>query len=350
MEAKILPDSFNPRFFDAKATHFVQSWSWGDIRKANQTKVVRIGFFLGGTSTEATQGATSMQPIQGGTLHNVAQITFHRIPKIGKTVGHLAKPASLSLPELTELLRIGKEQQAILIRIEPNLTIDEWQANHPSLKKSSQNIFIPHNFLIDLQLSPDQLMQNMHSKTRYNIKVAQKHEVHIEELTTTNTLEAFIALQKETAKRQKFYLHPDDYYRTAFTQLLAHNMVKLLVAKHPNGDILSIWFLVLFKKTITYLYGASSTEHKHMMANNLLAWETIRLGQSLGMETFDFGGTLGKDTDPKNPRFGFHKFKEGFGGTHIDYAGTYDLVIDPLLYPLYTIAEKVRWWILRLAK
>lgn len=355
VDAKVLPDSFNPLFFDALATHFVQSWVWGEIRKKTGAKVVRVGFF------------------QGLTLDNIAQITFHKLPKTNKTIGHLAKCAALTKEELDELMRIGKEQQAIAIRIEPNVILGSdkgatpesksgedsgqarkteigWANRHPKLKKSSQHIFVPHNFLADLTKTEEELLAAMHSKTRYNIRVAQKHGVTVQEQTDADTLEQFITLQKETSKRQKFYLHTDDYYRTVFQSLLPQNMVTLLVAKHPNGQVLSIWFLVIFKKIFTYLYGASSQEHKHMMANNLIAWEAMRLGKQLGLEILDFGGTYSNVRNPKDPRFGMHRFKKGFGVQHFTYAGTFDLIIDPIWYPIFTVANTLRWWFLRLKK
>lgn len=373
MEAKILPDSFNPLFFDAIASHFVQSWQWGEVRKKTDVKVVKIGFF------------------QGGTLSNTAQITFHKLPKINKTMGHLARCRSLSREELDELVKIGKDHNAIAIRIEPNLyTVDpvipgseeratpessneqstdpglsssaswrtdsarmadnHWPPSHPNLKKSSQYVFVPNNFLLDLTKSEDDLLAAMHPKTRYNIRVAQKNGVVIEEQTNRETLEQFIALQKKTSKRQQFYLHPDDYYRTVFSELFPQKMVRLLVAKHPQGQVISIWFLVTFKETITYLYGAFDHEYRHLMANNLIAWEAMRLGKRLGLKTFDFGGTYSNISNPKDPRFGVHRFKSGFGARHVTYVGTFDLIVEPYWYYLFTFANTLRWWLLRLKK
>lgn len=332
MEAKILEDSFDQNLFDSKATHFVQSWLWGEVRKQTGVKVIRVGFF------------------EGETLVNTGQISLHAIPKTGKYLGLLSRGAAYAKEELDELVKIGQSQNAIAIRIEPDALEGQWQTKYPKLKKAPRNYYIPHNFLMGLTQSEEELLAHMHSKTRYNIKVAQKHGVTITEETNAETLEKFIALQKETAQRQKFYLHPDSYYKTVFEKFHSQNAVRLLVAKHPEGQILSIWFLVLFKKTMTYLYGASSDEHRHMMANNLLAWHAMQLAKQLGMETFDFGGTLGLNADEKDPRYGFHRFKEGFGGKHVSYVGTYDLVISPLFYTIFTLADTLRWQILRLKK
>lgn len=332
MQAKSLPETFNPNFFDALASHFIQSWRWGVVRKETGIPVVRLAFM------EAT------------TLKNVAQITLHKVPTTSYSLGLLSKCAPYTNEELDELVKIGKENKCFAIRLEPNVLVGDWQPNYPKLKKAPRNYYIPYNYLIDLTKTEAELLAAMEGKTRYNIKVAQKHGVIIEEHTDYQTLDDFIALQKETAARQKFYLHPDSYYRTVFKVFAPTQNVKLLVAKAPSGQILSIWFLMIFKKTITYLYGASSQAHKEMMANNLMAWQAIKLSKQLGLNEFDFGGTLGEDADPNDPRFGFHKFKRGFGGQHVSCVGTYDLVINQVFYTLFTTVDTLRWRILRLIK
>jgi lipid II:glycine glycyltransferase (peptidoglycan interpeptide bridge formation enzyme) len=61
-------------------------------------------------------------------------------------------------------------------------------------------------------------------------------------------------------------------------------------------------------------------------------------------------GALGPYPDSKDPWFGFHNFKEKFGPDHVEFLGSYDLVINPLLYQLYKVADKLRWFYLKLKK
>jgi peptidoglycan pentaglycine glycine transferase (the first glycine) len=84
------------------------------------------------------------------------------------------------------------------------------------------------------------------------------------------------------------------------------------------------------------------------MAPTLLMWEVIKYGQSLGLKSFDMWGCLGPDASAAAPGFGFHRFKQGFGGQLNEYIGTYDLIINPFLYFLYNFVDKIRWKILRL--
>ena len=78
------------------------------------------------------------------------------------------------------------------------------------------------------------------------------------------------------------------------------------------------------------------------MAQTLLLWEIIRWGKERGYKYFDLWGTEeGK---------GFARFKEQFGGEIVELAGTFDLPVNKFIYPLFRLAEGVRWKILRSLK
>jgi len=79
-------------------------------------------------------------------------------------------------------------------------------------------------------------------------------------------------------------------------------------------------------------------------------WEGIRFGQKLGLKKFDMWGALGQEPNPKDPWFGFHDFKRKFGPEHVEFIGSYDLVINPAMYQAYKVADKLRWLYLRMKK
>jgi lipid II:glycine glycyltransferase (peptidoglycan interpeptide bridge formation enzyme) len=84
------------------------------------------------------------------------------------------------------------------------------------------------------------------------------------------------------------------------------------------------------------------------MASNLMMWEVIKFGKQLGLKEFDMWGALGPNPDTKDPWFGFHHFKEGYGGKLTEFVGSFDLVINQKMYLVYKILDKIRWTILRL--
>jgi lipid II:glycine glycyltransferase (peptidoglycan interpeptide bridge formation enzyme) len=107
--------------------------------------------------------------------------------------------------------------------------------------------------------------------------------------------------------------------------------------------VLTTWVLFELNGVLFYPYGASTEKNREVMASNLMMWEAIRLGKKHGCRMFDMWGSLGPVPDSKDPWYGFHRFKQGYGGELTEFVGTYDLVVRPTLYQIYMMAEKLRW-------
>jgi lipid II:glycine glycyltransferase (peptidoglycan interpeptide bridge formation enzyme) len=84
------------------------------------------------------------------------------------------------------------------------------------------------------------------------------------------------------------------------------------------------------------------------MASNLMMWEMIRFGKQQGCKLLDMWGSLGPEPSPKDPWFGFHRFKKGYGGDLVEFLGTFDFVVDYPMYQIFKIADSIRWKLLRL--
>lgn len=321
--------------FNNKAEHVICSWQWGTFRQKEGKKVVRIAKF------------------QNSTLSDGFQLTFHPVPFLNTSIGFLPKSNLPDAETLNFLAKIGKENNAAFIKIEPNIESGKQNApyikkflNHPKIKKSPKAIFAPHTFILDLTKNEDQLLANMHPKTRYNINLARKHGVTVSEKDDQKSFEIFLKLQRQTARRQKFFIHPDNYYRLLWKILKPQKMIHLLVADFKKQPLVA-WILFRFKDRLYYPYGGSAEIFKNLMSSNLMAWEAVRFGKKLGCRQFDFWGALGPDADSHDPWYGFHRFKQGYGGRLVSYIGTYDLVINPVQYQLFSTIDKIRWTILK---
>ena len=86
------------------------------------------------------------------------------------------------------------------------------------------------------------------------------------------------------------------------------------------------------------------------MHSNLAMWEGILFGKKLGLKKFDMWGAMEENPDTKDPWFGFHDFKRKFGPEHVKFIGSYDLIINPVVYQAYKVADKLRWLYLRIKK
>lgn len=330
---------------NASANHPLQSYEWGEFRKKTNVKVIREGF----------------------------QITIHPMPHTPWTIGYFPKGDIPNEEMIGKLKEIGKEENCIFIQLEPNALVDNKKQmvnDRWKIVPSAHPLFTKYTFILDLTKSEDELLKNMHPKTRYNIKVAQKHGVEVIEDNSDAAFETYLNLTHETTKRQKFYAHDESYHRLMWQTLgirnqelgirnkkshnsysIIHNSNKLtahlLIARYKDEPLVA-WILFVYKDTIYYPYGASSSLHKETMASNLMMWEAIKFGKKRGLKKFDMWGALGPNPDKHDPWYGFHRFKEGYGPKHVEYIGSYDLIINPFLYDIYKIVDKLRWTILRL--
>ncbi|OGH19578.1 MAG: hypothetical protein A3D74_01845 [Candidatus Levybacteria bacterium RIFCSPHIGHO2_02_FULL_37_13] len=370
--------------------HPLQSKEWAEFRKKMGVKIIE----------------------ENGLIFSI-----HKTPHLPWTIGYLPKGPMPTLEMLDKLREIGKEEKCIFIQLEPNVQYSSHpefisgspairqvslQTNemlklvqHDNFKPAAHPLFTKYTFILDLTKSEEELLKSMHPKTRYNIRVAQKHNVKVIGDNSDEAFEAYIKLTHETTKRQGFYAHTEQYHRTMWKTLrhknskfeyrnskqiqntndkkfntfehsnlghsnivsdfgfrisdLNHLTPHLLTAKYQDKTLVA-WILFVYKDTLYYPYGASSSQHRETMASNLMMWEAIKFGKKLGLKRFDMWGALGKNPDPKDPWYGFHRFKQGYGPELVEFIGSYDLVINPILYQLYKIADKIRWIILKTIK
>jgi lipid II:glycine glycyltransferase (peptidoglycan interpeptide bridge formation enzyme) len=295
--------------------HPLQTPAWGEFRKSMGIDVVQI---------------------------NDWQLTFHKIPYTPWTVGYFPKGPAPTKKMVDVLRELGKQKNAIFIQIEPNTT------EKVNLKPSHHPLFTHYTFVLDLTKSEDELLAAMHPKTRYNIKVAQKHNVKIAEDNSPAAFKEYLRLTEETTSRQRFYAHNTNYHKTMWDIMQKEGIAHLFTASY-EGEVLSAWIVFVWGDTVYYPYGSSSRDHREVMAPTLLLWEIATWAKQKGLKYFDLWGAMGPYPDVHDPWYGFHRFKQGFNPRLVEFAGSFDLVIRPFLYSCYTLADTIRWKFLKLA-
>lgn len=308
--------------WNSYAPHPLQSWQWGEARRAMGIDVLRIGEY------------------DNTSLKNVFQITFHPLPYTPYTIGYLPRSVFPSEEVVEFLYTYGKRHNVIFIKFEPNQKRKTAYGIRYALYESKHPLFPPWTQILDLTKSEDKLLKTMHPKTRYNIKLAQKKGVTIQEESNEKGFEIFSTLYFDTTRRQNYLGHNPQYHKTVWDHM-KNGIAHILIAYHKETP-LAAYELFHFKDTLYYPYGGTSEEKRNLMASNILMWEAIRLGKKLGARTFDMWGSLPPGYDEKNPWSGFTKFKQGYGTEFVEMAGSHDLVIFPFLYKLYTILYQLR--------
>jgi lipid II:glycine glycyltransferase (peptidoglycan interpeptide bridge formation enzyme) len=330
------------KIFNQAVTHPLQSFEWGEFRKQTGVKVVRKGVF------------------EGEKLKTAIQVTIHPIPKLKYRVGYFPKGTVPDKEQIKALKEIGEENNCLMIKMEPNVSrkinkdesksksfeaVDKFLINSGCQK--GRPLFTKHTFQLDLTKSEEELMSLMEGKTRYNVRLAQKKGVEVVLDNSDNSFKWFLNLLFEkTVKRQGFYAHTPKYFEKMWQILNPSGITKLLRASY-NGQTLAVFMVFVFGETIYYPYGASTRKNKELMSPNLLMWELIKYGKRVGCSQLDMWGSLGPRPNRNDDWFGFHRFKQGYGGDLVEFLGSYDLVLNPRMYAVYKIADKARWLGLR---
>ena len=286
---------------------FLQSKNWLDFQKSLGRKVWQI---------------------------DSVNIIRHNLP-LGK--GYFYSPRTegdfLSKEFLNRIKEVANQENAIFFKIEPQEQIDE-----SLLKKSGfikgKDIQPRKTLILDITKTEKELLNQMHYKTRYNIRLAEKKGVEIRaksQKSKVKNFEEFWRLLQQTAKRGNFRTHPKEYYKKML-EIIPET--ELFIAEHQNR-VIAANIVIFYQKTAIYLHGASDYQYRSLMAPHLLQWKQILEAKRRGCIEYDFWGI----DEKKWP--GVTRFKKGFGGKQVIYPGAYDLVFQPVWYKIYKLAKVI---------
>jgi lipid II:glycine glycyltransferase (peptidoglycan interpeptide bridge formation enzyme) len=312
----------------SQAGIFLQSWEWLDFQQEVKERVWRLGL----------EDNHQLKGVCGVIKYLLlGKKNYLYIPR-GPIVDNKEEENYSLFFETIKM--IAQEEKSIFLRIEPlrNLTLPNGQL------KIVKSVQPKQTLLLDLSLSEEGLLSQMHEKTRYNIRLARRKgvEVRLINLNAKDEFEKFWDLLKKTAERNKFKLHPKEYYQKMleilgkedFGQERREEMrVRLYLAYYQDKPIAGA-IVGYFGETATYLHGASSYQDRALMAPCLLHWEIIRQAKKEGYKFYDFWGI----DEKRWP--GLTRFKKGFGGQEVIYPGAFELPFSCFWYKVYWLGKK----------
>jgi peptidoglycan pentaglycine glycine transferase (the first glycine) len=309
--------------------HVLQSWEWGELKATSGWHPLRVALWN-----------TQTQSIVAG-----AQVLCRSAPHMPLWCGHLAyvpkgpvldwSQAEVSVVFFQQLDRLLRRQGALALRIEPGLETDAPQMHYmqkylPALYARSVPPVQPQRtIMLDLQASEDELRARMKEKWRYNIGLAARRGVRVRVAETLSDVQAWYSLLQTTSKRDQFGIHILDYYVRAWQLLTGQEQAVLLLAEY-EGQLLAGIFVTLFAHEAIYLYGASSNAYRNLMPNYLLQWEALRWARQRGALRYDLWGIPATDNEDE-AMAGVYRFKRGWGGRIVSFAGCFERVYHPLI-------------------
>ncbi|MDP4158780.1 MAG: peptidoglycan bridge formation glycyltransferase FemA/FemB family protein [Bacillota bacterium] len=338
--AKWIDESQHSRFnnFLAKAGkgHVLQSWEWGEIKSRTGWRPWRLVVE------------------EEGEIVAVVSLLERKIPVVGIPIFYASRGPVLDLRNvklfdvvLGEIRKLAKTRGAIFLKIDPDVPSSDKELEQYLLAKGFRSAEtgkgfegVQPKYVFRLDISPDEqtLLANMHQKTRYNIRLAQKKGVQIRR-GTRKDLPEFYQVLKETTERDHFLVRAYSYFEDLYDSLVPVGLGELFIAEY-EGNIVSGTLAFVIGDKAWYIYGASSNAYRNVMPNYLIQWEMIRWAKSLGCTLYDFRGVPGHLTED-NPLYGLYRFKKGFNGEYTEFIGEWDLVYRKVIYFLWNRLEPV---------
>jgi lipid II:glycine glycyltransferase (peptidoglycan interpeptide bridge formation enzyme) len=268
--------------------------------------------------------------------------------------------AELASRVMRDLGSFAKREGAIFIKIDPDLPLgwgvtgEETAQDNPfglEIQKkltsqgwvfSGEQIQFRNTVSVDLDADEEDLLMRMKSKTRYNIRLAEKRGVRIRNGSTAD-IDLLNAIYAHTAVRDDFLIRNKAYYQAVWQTFFEAGLAEPLIAEVDNQPVGGV-ILFRFGGRAWYFYGMSLDEHREKMFNYALQWEAMRRAKASGCHSYDLWGAPDEFND-EDPLWGVYRFKDGFGGQVVRTLGAYDFAVRPLLYRLYSqILPKILGW------
>ena len=325
--------------------HILQSFAWGEIKAKSGWTPLRLMIFGDGEP----RGAISV---------------LKRHTPLGRNVFYASRGPVIDIADseaiafmMAELEKLAREHNAIYLKIDPDVTSDreDWQAMlkqydfQPAGSGSGfEGVQPRYVFRLDITPDEDTLLANMHQKTRYNLRLAGKKGVTIDDSARREDLPAFYELLTTTAERDHFLIRNYSYFEALYDYLVPQGLGHMFLGYY-DGKLVAGTFLFKYGQNAWYIYGASANEYRNVMPNYLIQWEMVRWSKAHDCTMYDFRGVPGHLTED-NPLYGLYKFKKGFNGDYLEFIGEYDRVYQPFFYKLYRFLEPkyyvwVRKWV-----
>ena len=325
----LTPNAWEQFIKERPQTHILQTTSWGELKS---------GF--GWSPHFVRQGNSG------------AMVLFRQLP-LGLSVAYIPRGpvGEGNWSELWGALNdLCQKQNAVFLRIEPDI----WEPADknffgrqlPGFIQADQTIQPPRTIMLDLEPSDEDLLMAMKSKTRYNIRLAERKDVVVRPSADVKT---FHKMMLTTGSRDEFGIHSYDYYQRAYDLFSQDAACVLLIAEYQNKPLAGLMAFA-HSDTAWYFYGASTNQERNRMPTYLLQWEAMLWAKNKGCKQYDLWGVpdFPKETledqfiDRSDGLWGVYRFKRGFGGEVRRTIGAWDRIYRPGLYKLYQLWTKSR--------
>lgn len=320
---------------------FLHDWAWAAVAELDGQPQRR--FILTEDGELAAIVVAQVRRLAGGR-------SFWYVPH-GPVLDYGSEVAGrLVAGTLDGLREAGRQARAIAVKIEPRIEAGAAELAALSghrLRRTHGTLQVAQTRIVELPADDEGLLAGFDKDTRYSVRRAEREGVTVRVVGDAQDLRAIDALHQlieTTQQRAGFPMPPLKRYRTAWSALAAAGRAHILEAM-ADDQLLASGMLVIEGDRSFYLFSGSRREaagEPKRFASYALQWAMMRLARDSGVRYHDLWGIAPRDAAADHPWHGVGLFKKGFGGREVQWAGSWDLVIDPTLYRLREASSIMR--------
>jgi peptidoglycan pentaglycine glycine transferase (the first glycine) len=292
-------------------------------------------------NVKATSGWESLRFTirEDGQIIAGTQMFLKSLP-IGGYVGYISKgpvidPSYMHLQKFTfdQLDRIAKEHHIRFLKIQPaheadaivDLLLQRGALPSPILVTSAATI------RVDIRPAPDEILAQMKSTTRYNIRYAERKGVKVY-IGSREDIPTFCHLSKIHAEQHNYHPILERPLYGMWDVLAPDEHICLFFAEY-EGNVVAARVNIAFGDVMLAKYLVDDGCHRKLNAPSLLHWKAMLWGKEHGYAWYDFAGikpyiakaimegvSIPDDSAGRRARF-----KSSFGGELYLRPSAYDL-------------------------
>ncbi|HMT01102.1 MAG TPA: peptidoglycan bridge formation glycyltransferase FemA/FemB family protein [Candidatus Absconditabacterales bacterium] len=197
----------------------------------------------------------------------------------------------------------------------------------------------PSTIVLDLSKSIEQLEAGMNQSCRQRVRKASKHNLFFS-IAQKDERDIFYDKWKEISLEKGFHIMGKKTYQK-FKEYVVENQIGDLFLAKKGEEIVAGTICIKDHSSLIYLYGAADRHYGNIGGHQFLLHEITKRAKENGYWFFDlFGGA--PTGFPDHSLATVSSFKESFGGTKIEYSGSYDLVFNRFLYLVFKLLRVAR--------
>ena len=287
---------------------------------------------------------------EAGGRRVVALFLCRRVFGLG-TLWYAPKGPGVTTAEaLTEMVPWAPPPDGFLLKVEPEVVsgVDLGGWRDGGLVKAPGDIQSNRaTIVVDLRAAEETLLASFKPKTRYNVRLAQRHGVTVVDRPVDSAHAAVLyRLLVQTNARNRISVRRHAYFDDCWSALGSRDQGRLFFAVH-EGEVLAGAFISHLGRRGWYKDGGSTRRKSALMAPYLLQWEVMRWLRSRGVEDYDLVAVpRPAELTADHPFAGLHRFKSGFSEAVTEYVGVWDWPLRPRAVGLWNRAGErlARQW------